>query len=119
MKVHHIGSPAPQRAERPIFVGSVLAQDLVGEESESLRLSAITFEDGARTRLHHHSYDQVLVITEGQGILATEAEEHHVRPGDVVFVPTGERHWHGAAPGRAMTHVSINLVGETTLDEQP
>ncbi|HUR02217.1 MAG TPA: AraC family ligand binding domain-containing protein [Nonomuraea sp.] len=117
MDVHHIGTPPPARAERPILVGHVETQDLVGEEAAHLRMAAITFRDGARTRLHHHSFDQVLLITDGKGILASEAHQNHVSPGDVVFVPTGERHWHGAEPGASMTHVSITEVGETIIDE--
>ena len=117
MKVVRIGSPPPDRSDAAIFVGEVRAQPLVADEARQLRMGAITFDDGARTRLHHHDYDQVLVITDGQGILATEDEEHPVTPGDVVFVPAGERHWHGARPGASMTHISINTVGTTTLDE--
>jgi quercetin dioxygenase-like cupin family protein len=117
MKVTRIGSPPPTDADAPIFRGAVRAQPLVAEEARQLRLGAITFVDGARTRLHHHDYDQVLVITDGQGILATEAEEHAVSPGDVIFVPAGERHWHGARSGASMTHVSVNTVGTTTIDE--
>jgi quercetin dioxygenase-like cupin family protein len=117
MKIVRIGSPPPTAADAPIFLGEVRAQPLVAEEARHLRLGAITFVDGARTRLHHHDYDQVLLITGGEGILATESEEHAVSPGDVIFVPAGERHWHGARPGASMTHVSVNSVGTTTIDE--
>ena len=117
MKVIRIGSPPPTAEDRPIFVGQVLSQPLVADEAEKLRIAAITFTNGARTRLHHHDFDQVLVIIDGSGILATESEQHQVRPGDVVFVPAGERHWHGAQAGASMTHVAVNLVGTTTIDE--
>ncbi len=117
MRVVRIGTPPPTEQQRPIFKGRVLAQPLVGEEAQVHRLGAISFRDGARTRLHHHDFDQVLLITEGDGIVATDEHEHHVTSGDVVFVPAGERHWHGAAPNASMTHVSVNLVGTTTLDE--
>jgi quercetin dioxygenase-like cupin family protein len=117
LKVVRIGDPAPTEQQGAIFRGRVLAQPLVREEARLHRLGAITFVDGARTRLHHHDFDQVLLITDGRGLVATEAEEHRVRPGDVVFVPAEERHWHGAEPGASMTHVSVNLVGTTTIDE--
>ena len=115
--VKRIGSPLGEKQEAPIFVGEVLSQPLVADEAARVRVAAITVRDGARTRLHHHDFDQVLVITDGLGILAGEAKEHHVQPGDVVFVPRGERHWHGAEPGGSMTHLSINEVGTTSLDE--
>lgn len=117
MRVQRPGEPAPQSDNRPIFRGQVESQTLVGEDARVLRIASITFRDGARTVLHHHDYEQVLVITDGHGILATEQEEHHVERGHVVFVPTGERHWHGAQSGQHMTHLSINTVGETVLDE--
>jgi quercetin dioxygenase-like cupin family protein len=117
MKVQRIGDPPPESDTRPIFRGRVETQSLVGEDARVLRIASITFRDGARTVLHHHDYEQVLVVTDGRGILATEHEEHYVQLGHVVFVPTGERHWHGAEPGQHMTHLSINTVGETVLDE--
>jgi quercetin dioxygenase-like cupin family protein len=117
VRVVHIGRPPPAEQQGPLFDGRVLAQPLVADEARVLRLGAITFVDGARTRLHHHDFDQVVVVTEGRGILATANEEHHVGPGDVVFVPADEPHWHGAETGASMTHVTINLVGTTTLDE--
>ena len=118
MNVTHIDPAQAQLQDAPSFVGRVLAQPLVAEEAKLLRLGAITFEAGARTRLHRHDYDQVLLITHGAGILATRTAEHRVGPGDVVFVPAGEAHWHGAQPGASMTHVSINLVGTTVFLEE-
>lgn len=104
----------------PIFVGEVVAQNLVPEgDAELLRVTAVTFENGARNRWHRHTTDQVLVVTEGRGIVATGAEELRVGPGDVVFVPAGERHWHGAEPGERFTHLSILTPGEMTIDEAP
>ena len=116
MNVTHIDPAQAQLADAPSFIGRVLAQPLVAEEAKVLRLGAITFEDGARTRVHRHDYDQVLLITQGAGILATHSQEHRVGPGDVVFVPAGEAHWHGAQPGASMTHVSINFVGTTIFE---
>ncbi|MBX5491853.1 MAG: cupin domain-containing protein [Chloroflexi bacterium] len=108
---------APERATAPIFEGLVHTRPLVdGQQgARQLRLLSVTFAPGARTKLHYHTHEQVLVITEGRGILATEHEEHHVRPGDVVYVPVGERHWHGAEPEFSMTHLSINGPGETII----
>lgn len=118
MQVTRIDRSAATDAPRPIFVGRVLAQTLVGEDAEHLRVGAITFTDGARTRWHYHDYEQLLVITDGRGILATRQHEHPVAPGDVVYVPRAEEHWHGAVPGASMTHVSVNQVGETTVLDQ-
>jgi quercetin dioxygenase-like cupin family protein len=119
VKVTRIDPAQAEAQDAPSFIGRVLAQPLVADEARVLRLGAITFQDGARTRVHRHDYDQVLLITDGAGILATPEQEHHVRPGDVVFVPAGEAHWHGAQPGQSMSHVSINLVGTTVFEDEP
>lgn len=101
-----------------IFVGTVRKQDLVTDDAaELLRVTSVTFEDGARNRLHHHAADQVLIVTDGRGIIATETEHREIVPGSVVFIPAGERHWHGAAPGETMTHLAILTPGPMTIDE--
>ncbi|MCC6315374.1 MAG: cupin domain-containing protein [Thermomicrobiales bacterium] len=102
----------------PIFVGDVHTQNLVAEDdADLLRVSAVTFEDGAHNRWHRHTTDQVLVVTEGRGIVATETEEMRVGPGEVVFIPAGERHWHGAEPGCTVTHISIVTPGHMTVED--
>jgi quercetin dioxygenase-like cupin family protein len=102
----------------PMFVGDVLRQNLVADgDATLLRVTAVTFQNGARNVLHHHEVDQVLVITSGNGIVATESEELHVTPGDIILISTGERHWHGAEAGHDMTHLSILTPGEIIRDE--
>lgn len=102
----------------PIFIGEVTKQSFVSDDdAELLRVNAVTFHAGARNRMHHHAADQVLVITHGVGVVATETETYPVSAGDVVFVPAGERHWHGAQPGATMTHLSILTPGPLTIDE--
>jgi quercetin dioxygenase-like cupin family protein len=103
----------------PIFLGEVLTQNLVAEgEATLLRVTAVTFEDGARNRWHRHTTDQVLVVTAGRGIVATDFEEYRVGIGDVVLVPAGERHWYGAEPGESFTHLSILTPGEMTIEDE-
>jgi quercetin dioxygenase-like cupin family protein len=102
----------------PIFIGEVLRQEFVGDdEAELLRVNAVTFENGARNKLHEHAADQVLIVTDGQGIVANESEELPVSAGDVILIPAGEGHWHGAAPGQSMTHLSILTPGKLTIHE--
>ena len=120
MKLVHIepggAGEAPNRS--PIFVGLVRTQNLVAEEDATLlRVTAVTFEDGARNKLHRHTTDQVLVVTHGRGIVATDAEELRVETGDVILIPAGERHWHGAEPGQTFTHLSILTPGQMTIEE--
>ena len=103
----------------PIFVGSVTTQEVVNEAiGELLRVTAVTFEDGAVNRPHRHTTDQVLVATSGSGFVATDDEHHPLEPGDVAFVQSGTRHWHGANPGITFTHLSILTPGHTEIDDE-
>ena len=100
-----------------LFVGSVERQVVVTEsDSELVRVGVVTFKDGAVNKMHSHTFDQVLVITEGEGIIQKEGDaERRVTVGDVIFIPKGERHWHGAAPGQTMSHMTVSTPGTTSM----
>jgi len=119
MKRIRIDRAAATANPSPIFEGAVHTQNLVAEGDASLlRVTAVTFEPGARNRWHRHTTDQVLVVTEGAGIVATERDELRVEPGDVVLIPAGERHWHGAGPDQSFTHLSILTPGHMTIEDE-
>ncbi len=70
--------------------------------------ASVTFEPGARSAWHSHPLGQTLVVTAGCGrVQSWGSPIEEIRPGDVVWCPPGEKHWHGAAPTTAMTHISI------------
>ncbi|RYG80794.1 cupin domain-containing protein [bacterium] len=76
----------------------------------------VTFEPGARTAWHTHPLGQTLIITFGLGRVQREGGPiEEIRPGDVVWFPPNERHWHGASPGTAMSHIAI----QESLDGSP
>lgn len=107
---------AAKPATDPIFVGPVAIQEIVNDAAaELLRVTAVTFEDGAENRPHRHTTDQVLIVTAGDGFLATDDERLPLAPGDVALIAAGTRHWHGAAPGSSFTHLSILTPGHTTI----
>lgn len=117
MKLHRPSEIKAIKDRSPIFVGDVDRQPMVGDDNPGLlRANVITFNDGARNKLHHHGADQLLVVTEGEGVVATEHELLEVRTGDVIHIPAGERHWHGAQPGRTFSHISILTPGEMVID---
>src|SRR5712692_2200407 len=102
----------PSRAD--YFDGEVTFQPLVGSaDSDELDLLSVSFSAGARTRPHIHQQDQVLHIIEGQGIVATETEKQAVSEGDVILIPRGTWHWHGATRTSAMSHISVMKRGQT------
>lgn len=79
--------------------------------SEDYRCSVVNFRQGATTGWHAHTCDQILVITAGSGIVATEHDEREVTVGDVVHIKAGERHWHGAKADTTMSHITITAPG--------
>jgi quercetin dioxygenase-like cupin family protein len=102
----------------PIFVGSVSIQEVVNEAlAEILRVTAVTFEDGAVNRPHRHTTDQVLIAASGSGFVATDDDRHPLEPGDVAFIPAGTRHWHGANPDGTFTHLATLTPGHTEIDD--
>ncbi len=98
--------PDPTSVAR--FEGTV-KQVPIGD-GEGMSVSVVHFYDGARTYLHAHADGQILVILDGHGQVGTAAgETEDVAAGDVVHAAPGELHWHGAAPGHDMTHLSIAI----------
>ena len=99
MKVVRLNDSAETLATRPIFVGTVHSRPLIDQEtSPGVTVTMVRFSDGGKNKRHAHSADQILYITEGRGIVASEEREHAVTEGDIVHVAAGEIHWHGAAP---------------------
>ncbi len=118
MQVTRIAPGGRERSSDPIFRGDVDYQTLVGRElSGDLSISEVHFVNGARNRWHVHTTDQLLVVTDGEGVVADESEERSVSAGDLAFIPRNTRHWHGAKPGRDMTHLSILAAAKTTIVE--
>ena len=109
MKITRVGSQASAKGPAAWFTGTVRVDPLF-QAPDPARVSGshVTFEPGARTAWHTHPLGQTLVVTSGCGWVQHEGgpvEEIH--PGDVVWFPPGEKHWHGATPTTAMTHIAI------------
>ncbi|MDZ7727620.1 MAG: cupin domain-containing protein [Dehalococcoidia bacterium] len=101
-----------------LFRGEVARRVLVGnEQTGQLTVGLVRFEAGGRNVFHTHTFDQVLYVTEGEGIVASEDEEVVVGPGDVVVIPAGQKHWHGATQTNSMAHLAIGTPGETSIAE--
>ena len=80
-------------------------------ESANYNCSVVNFSEGSTTGWHTHNCDQVLIVTSGSGMVATEHEQREINVGDVVHIKAGERHWHGAKADSTMGHITITLVG--------
>jgi quercetin dioxygenase-like cupin family protein len=114
MKVHHTPESAAEDGGKTFFVGGKVRVQVVVTPEEGIDIVLVRFSPGARTYLHTHAAPQVLHCVEGRGILATRSEQNLVEPGDVVHVPAGEEHWHGATKDSHFVHLSIRPPGKST-----
>lgn len=90
-------------------------QEVIGDgQSEHFRCNVVNFRVGATTGWHVHDCDQILVVTAGRGIVASETGEREITVGDVVHIKAGERHWHGARADSPMSHITVTAAGGTS-----
>jgi len=118
MKITRAGSQASVKAPPENFTGTVRVDPLFTADAPArVRGATVTFEPGARTGWHTHPLGQTLIITSGLGrVQRWGGPVEEVRPGDVVWFPPGLKHWHGASPATAMSHIAITeaLDGKTS-----
>ena len=114
MEIRRVGSQTSVKGPSEWFTGTVRIDPLFQAPDPALVQGAsVTFEPGARTAWHTHPLGQTLIVTAGCGWAQRWGGPiEEIRPGDVVWFSPGEKHWHGAAPTTAMTHIAIQ---STTL----
>jgi quercetin dioxygenase-like cupin family protein len=117
MKVVRKDDGEARLATNPLFVGTVHSKPLISTDDSQVGVTLVRFTAGAKNRFHTHTADQLLYITEGDGIVADREHEHLVSEGDIVHVPAGTVHWHGAQPGKDMAHLSILPPSTTEMVE--
>jgi 4-carboxymuconolactone decarboxylase len=105
-----------EAANSPLFTGGPVTRQplLTPEVSNDFNLAVVNFSAGARNKLHTHTSDQVLFVTAGKGIIATETRQEIIGVGDVVHIPAAEKHWHGATPDSPFSHLALTTKGSTT-----
>jgi quercetin dioxygenase-like cupin family protein len=109
VEIKRSGSQPSGKGPAEWFTG-VVRIDPLFDRTDPARLSgaSVTFEPGARTAWHTHPLGQTLIVTAGSGLAQRwEGPIEPIRPGDVIWFPPGEKHWHGASPTTAMTHIAI------------
>jgi quercetin dioxygenase-like cupin family protein len=109
VEIKRNGSQPSGKAPADWFTGAVRIDPLFeSPEPARARGASVTFEPGARTAWHTHPLGQTLIIIAGAGRVQRESGPvEEVRPGDVVWFAPNEKHWHGAGPGTAMSHIAI------------
>jgi len=109
MEIRRNGAQPSGKGQAEYFTGTVRLDPLFNAPEPARAVGAlVTFEPGARTAWHTHPLGQTLIVTSGLGRAQREGGPvEEIRPGDVVWFPPGEKHWHGASPTTAMTHIAI------------
>src|SRR5271169_3327245 len=109
MEIKRSGSEPSGKGPTDYFTGVVRIDPLFqAPDPARVRCGSVTFEPGARTAWHTHPLGQTLIVTSGHGRAQRWGGPiEEIRPGDVVWFPPGEKHWHGASPSTAMTHIAI------------
>jgi len=109
MEIKKVGSQASSKGPVEWFTGTVRLDPLFQAHPPARAAAAsVTFEPGARTAWHTHPLGQTLIVISGTGWAQREGGSiEEIHPGDVVWFPPGEKHWHGASPTTAMTHIAF------------
>jgi quercetin dioxygenase-like cupin family protein len=109
MEIKRSGSQPSGKGPAEYFTGTVRVDPLFEAPAPARVFGAsVTFEPGARTAWHTHPLGQTLIVTAGLGwVQRWGGPKEEIRPGDVIWFPPGEKHWHGAAATTAMTHIAI------------
>jgi quercetin dioxygenase-like cupin family protein len=119
MEIRRCGSRPSGKGPAEYFTGTVRIDPLVDAANpQGVAAAQVTFEPGARTAWHTHPRGQNLIVTSGFGrVQRSGGPIEEIRPGDVVWISPGEKHWHGASPTVAMTHIAIQEALDGKLAE--
>ncbi len=109
MEIKRVGSQPSGKGPVDYFAGTVRIDPLFSAPAPARAIAAsVTFEPGARTAWHTHPLGQSLIVTAGCGWAQRwGGPVEEIRPGDVIWIPPGEKHWHGATAATAMTHIAV------------
>jgi quercetin dioxygenase-like cupin family protein len=109
VKIQRSGSQPSRPGPEEYFTGKVrIDAPFAGSEPARVGGATVTFEPGARTAWHTHPFGQTLIVTQGRGWIQLWGEEiQEMNQGDIVWIPEDVKHWHGATPDTAMTHIAI------------
>ncbi|MGV1916567.1 (R)-mandelonitrile lyase [Rhizobium sp. 22-785-1] len=112
MEITRAGTKPSGKGSSDYFTGTVRIDPLFNpHDAERVQGAQVTFEPGARTAWHTHPLGQTLIVTSGSGLVQREGGPiEKIAPGDVVWFAPEEKHWHGASPQTAMTHIAIQEV---------
>ncbi len=111
MKVVRIDEVSKEVYATPLFTGPEVSRQVLLPDSKENVVNIVHFGKGVRNKFHTHDCEQILIITAGRGVVATEKEERVVTVGDIVLIHDGEKHWHGSNGESAFSHIFVSKKG--------
>ena len=114
MKVVKMSQVAKEPFLNPIFTGPDVTRQTLLPDSKDFNVNIVNFGKGVRNKLHTHDSEQILIVTAGKGIVATEKEQKTVTVGDVILFSARERHWHGARGDSEFSHIYVTRLDSNT-----
>jgi quercetin dioxygenase-like cupin family protein len=116
MQVVKMNAVEKENFASDLFTGPDVTIQKLLPDSKEYNFNVVNFGKGVRNKFHAHDHEQILIITAGRGIIATETEQQEITVGDIVLIPAGEKHWHGAVEDSEFSHIYIHRL-ETQLTQ--
>jgi quercetin dioxygenase-like cupin family protein len=110
MRVVKISKVKKESISSPLFTGPNVTRQVLLPDSKEFNVNVVNFGKGVRNKFHAHDSEQILLVTFGKGMIATETEEKVIAPGDIVIIPAGEKHWHGATKDSEFSHIYVSRL---------
>ena len=119
MRVVSMRNVDKETFDSTLFTGPDVTRQTLLPDSKEYNCNVVNFGKGVRNKFHSHDHEQILIVTAGEGIIATEKEEKMITVGDIVLIPAGEKHWHGATADSEFAHIFVSKLGTqlTQLEE--
>ena len=114
MKVVKMSQVSKEPIPNPIFTGSDVTRQTLVPDSKDFNAAIVNFGKGVRNKLHTHDSEQILIVTAGKGIVATEKEQKTVTAGDIILFSPEEKHWHGATGDSEFSHIYLTKLNSKT-----
>lgn len=111
MRIVKISEVEKETFVSSLFTGPDVTRQVLFPDSEEYDFKVVNFGKGVRNKFHAHDCEQILIVTSGKGMIATETEEKVITVGDVVIIPAGEKHWHGATEDSEFSHIYVSRSG--------
>jgi len=119
MQVVKMTTVAKESFESSLFTGPEVSLQVLLPDSTEFNVNIVNFGRGVRNKFHSHDNEQVLIVTSGKGYIVTEKGKVEITVGNVVLIPAGEKHWHGAVADSDFSHIYVSRLGSelTQLEE--